>query len=148
MTLADCSLFHFWTYFQIFSLLCTAAVMVVIADSSYILAISREIINCCHAKLLLVLKINMSTRNLLLVLYGGWWTLCTKTHFTPREHFTFQKRNTLCSPTHLAKSQFTLQHTLLLNTLCLSEPFCFMEPFATQHILLPGTLCSSALFTP
>ena len=44
--------------------------MVVIVDSSYILAISREIINCCHAKLLLVLKINMSTRNLLLVLYG------------------------------------------------------------------------------
>ena len=79
---------------------------------------------------------------------NGWWTLCTKTHFTPREHFTSQKHNTLCSPTHLAKSQFTLQHTLLLNTLCHSEPFCFLELFASQHILLPGTLCSSALFTP
>ena len=81
-------------------------------------------------------------------------TSCSKEQFASNwlvtvcflTHFASQELNTLGSPTHLAKSQFTLQHTLLLNTLCPSEPFCFLEPFATQHILLPGPFSSSEPF--
>ena len=89
----------------------------------------------------------------------GWRTLCFKEHFTQKEHFASQELNTLRSPTHLTKSQFTSQHTLLLNTLCYSEPFtphytlllstlCSSEHFAPQHTLLQRTLYSSTHFTP
>ena len=59
-----------------------------------------------------------------------------------KEHFASQELNTLGIPTHLAKSQFTPQHTLLLNTLCHSEPF------TPHYILLIYTLCHSEPFTP
>ena len=68
------------------------------------------------------------------------------------EHFASQELNTLGSPTHLAKSQFTPEHTLLLNTLCHSEPFtphytlllntlCHSEPSTPHYTLLLNTLC-------
>ena len=75
------------------------------------------------------------------------------------EHFTSQELNTLCSPTHFAKSQFTPQHplhcylllkrtvcfklacySLLLNTLYPSAHFAYW------NIFLLGTLCSPTLF--
>ena len=73
------------------------------------------------------------------------------------EHFASQELNTLGSPTHLAKSQFTPEHTLLLNTLCHSEPFtphytlllntlCHSESSTPQHTLLLNTLCFPAPF--
>ena len=69
-----------------------------------------------------------------------------------QEHFASQELNTLGSQTHLAKSQFTPQHTLLLNTLCHSEPFtphytlllntlCHSEPSTPHYTLLLNTLC-------
>ena len=68
------------------------------------------------------------------------------------EHFASQELNTLGSPTHLAKSQFTPEHTLLLYTLCHSEPFtphytlllntlCHSEPSTPHYTLLLNTLC-------
>jgi hypothetical protein len=73
------------------------------------------------------------------------------------EHFASQELNTLGSPKHFAMPQFTPQHTLLLNTLCHSEPFtshytllldtlCHSEPLAPQNTLLLITLCSSEHF--
>ena len=69
-----------------------------------------------------------------------------------KEHFASQELNTLGIPTHLAKSQFTPQHTLLLNTLCHAEPFtphytllintlCHSEPSTPHYTLLLNTLC-------
>ena len=83
----------------------------------------------------------------------GWRTLCFKEHFTQKEHFASQELNTLCFKEHFTKSRFTPQHTLLLNTLCYSEPFtphytlllstlCSSEHFAPQHTLLQRTLYS------
>ena len=74
-----------------------------------------------------------------------------------KEHFASQELNTLGNPTHLAKSQFTSQHTLLLNTLCHSEPFtphytlllntlCHSEPSTPHYTLLLNTLCLPAPF--
>ena len=75
------------------------------------------------------------------------------------EHFASQELNTLCSPTHFAKSQFTPQHplhcylllkrtvcfklacySLLLNTLYPSAHFAYWNNF------LLGTLCFQTLF--
>ena len=69
-----------------------------------------------------------------------------------KEHFASQELNTLGIPTHLAKSQFTPHHILLLNTLCHSEPFtphytllintlCHSEPSTPHYTLLLNTLC-------
>ena len=89
----------------------------------------------------------------------GWRTLCFKEHFTQKEHFASQELNTLCFKEHFTKSQFTPQHTLLLNTLCYSKPFtphctlllntlCHSEPFTPHYTLLPNTLCHSEPSTP
>ena len=99
----------------------------------------------------------------------GWRTLCFKEHSTQKEHFASQELNTLCFKEHLAKSQFTPQHTLLLNTLCYSKPFtphctlllntlCHSEPFTPRYTYTmflktlsfstPGTICSSEHFAP
>ena len=85
--------------------------------------------------------------------FPSYWlvTVCFLTHFATQE------LNTLCSPTHFAKSQFTPQHTLVINTLCHSEPFtphytlllntlCHSEPFTPHYTLLLNTLCLPALF--
>ena len=87
-------------------------------------------------------------------------TFCSKEQFPSNwlvtvcflTHFASQELNTLGSPTHLAKSQFTPQHTLLLNTLCHSEPstphytlllntLCLPTPFAYWSTLLLNTFC-------
>ena len=92
-------------------------------------------------------------------------TFCSKEQFPSNwlvtvcflTHFASQELNTLCSPTHFAKSQFTPQHTLVINTLCHSEPFtphytlllntlCHSEPFTPHYTLLLNTLCLPALF--
>ena len=94
------------------------------------------------------------------------------------EHFASQELNTLCSPTHFAKSQFTPQHplhcylllkrtvcfklacySLLLNTLYPSAHFaywnnfllgtlCFQTLFASQNPFLLSTICFSTHFAP
>ena len=88
-------------------------------------------------------------------------TFCSKEQFPSNwlvtvcflTHFATQELNTLCSPTHFAKSQFTPQHTLVINTLCHSEPFtphytlllntlCLPALFASWSTLLPNTFCS------
>ena len=74
-----------------------------------------------------------------------------------KEYFASQELNTLGSPTHLAKSQFTPQHTLVLNTFCHSEfftphytlvlnTFCHSEPSTPHYTLLLNTLCLPAPF--
>ena len=92
-------------------------------------------------------------------------TFCSKEQFASNwlvtvcflTHFASQELNTLGSPTHFAKSQFTPQHTLLLNTLCHSEPFtphytllintlCHSEPSTPHYTLLLNTLCLPAPF--
>ena len=82
-----------------------------------------------------------------------WGTLCTK------EPFILRNILLLKNWTHLAKSQFTPQHTLLLNTLCYSKPFtphctlllntlCHSEPFTPRYTFLLNTLYHSEHFVP
>ena len=66
------------------------------------------------------------------------------------EHFASQELNTLCSPTHFAKSQFTPQHPLhcyllLKRTVCSSNwlvTVCSLTHFTPQHTLPTGIIFS------
>ena len=75
-------------------------------------------------------------------------------HFAPKKTLLLRRTLLLKSKTHLEKSQFTPQHTLLLNTLSHSESFtphytlllntlCHSEPFTLHYTLLFNTLCLS-----
>ena len=59
-------------------------------------------------------------------------TLCSFGHFAPQHCLLF----TCCSLKHFS-----------LNTLHLGK-LCFLKHFASQHTLLPGTLCSLEYFSP